>query len=227
MQKHCFEKAIINGTVGNLEKCPWCDFAMVMDLPPEENKIFVCQSAACGKHSCRLCKQESHIPLRCEEVEKKVQASFRLSVEEAMSEAFIRECPGCKAKGVSSRFFKGGADCNKMTCPKCNGWVCYVCGEQIPKKVGYKHFCDHPFDGKQKSCNKCTRCPLWSGSAQDLAKAEKKRILDAGLKVSQEYRSEHQGKEGFDENDLEVLRELKETSTGASGSRPAKNSRKR
>lgn len=197
---------------------------MVVDLSPEENKIFVCQREECGKESCRLCKEENHIPLRCHEVEKKDQMSFRKTVEEAMSDAYIRECPGCKSKGVSSRFFKGGADCNKMTCPKCKGWVCYECGKQIEKKVGYGHFCQHPLDVKQKSCDKCTKCSLWSGSAQDLAKAEKKRVLQAGQKASHSYRAEHAEDEL--EEDPDVLRELGKGEP-ASGSRPTKKARKR
>ena len=60
------EKADIDG----LEHCPFCPFATIMDTDPEQNKLFACQNPDCGKESCRLCKEISHIPLRCEEVEK-------------------------------------------------------------------------------------------------------------------------------------------------------------
>ena len=82
------EKAGLDG----LCKCPQCDFQASL---PESEMILKCPS--CEFESCRKCGEESHIPLRCEEVEKKTETSARLQVEEAMSQARIRLCPkGCK-----------------------------------------------------------------------------------------------------------------------------------
>jgi len=82
------EKAGLEG----LCKCPQCDFQASL---PESEMIFQCPS--CEFESCRKCGEESHIPLRCEEVEKKTETSARLQVEEAMTQARIRHCPkGCK-----------------------------------------------------------------------------------------------------------------------------------
>ena len=73
-------------------KCLHCDFQASL---PESAMIFQCPSSEF--ESCRKCGEESHIPLRCEEVEKKTETSARLQVEEAMSQARIRLCPkGCK-----------------------------------------------------------------------------------------------------------------------------------
>jgi hypothetical protein len=44
----------------------------------------------CGKETCRLCNDASHVPLRCAEVEKKGETATRLSVEEAMTQARLR-----------------------------------------------------------------------------------------------------------------------------------------
>jgi TRIAD3 protein (E3 ubiquitin-protein ligase RNF216) len=44
----------------------------------------------CGKETCRLCNEASHVPLRCAEVEKKGETATRLSVEEAMTQARLR-----------------------------------------------------------------------------------------------------------------------------------------
>jgi len=41
-----------------------------MGEPKEGNKVFTCLNPECGKESCRLCQEISHIPLRCEEVKK-------------------------------------------------------------------------------------------------------------------------------------------------------------
>jgi len=201
LEKASIEAAILQGTLVNIEKCPFCDFVMEMELSPEENKIFVCQAAGCGKESCRLCKEENHIPLKCQEVEKKSQVGHRLSVEENMTAALIRECPACKGKGIDSRFVKIDG-CNKMTCPKCKGWVCYMCNEMIQKQVGYGHFCQHPCD-PGKPCSKCSKCTLWSGDHKQLARAEQKRVEQAGLEADEAYRAEHANEEV--QGDLLVL----------------------
>jgi len=78
------EKAGLDG----LCKCPQCDFQASL---PESQMIFQCPS--CEFESCRKCGEEPHIPLRCEEVEKKTETSARLQVEEAMTKARIRYCP--------------------------------------------------------------------------------------------------------------------------------------
>jgi TRIAD3 protein (E3 ubiquitin-protein ligase RNF216) len=69
-------------------KCPQCDFQASL---PESEMVFQCPS--CEFESCRKCREESHIPLRCEEVERKTETSARLQVEEAMTKARIRYCP--------------------------------------------------------------------------------------------------------------------------------------
>jgi TRIAD3 protein (E3 ubiquitin-protein ligase RNF216) len=113
------EKAGLN----DICKCPKCDFQASL---AESEKVFQCPS--CAYESCRMCGEESHIPLRCEEVEKKTETSARLQIEEAMTQARIRHCPnGCK-----QGFYKVEG-CNKMTCPTCKTFICYVCRAEIKK----------------------------------------------------------------------------------------------
>ena len=107
----------------DLCKCPECDFQASL---PESEMVFQCPS--CAFESCRKCGEESHIPLRCEEVEKKTETSGRLQVEEAMTKARIRHCP----KGCKQGFYKTEG-CNKMTCPTCKTYICYVCRAEITK----------------------------------------------------------------------------------------------
>ena len=121
------EKADIDG----LEQCPFCNFANIMDTTPEENKVFVCQNPDCGKESCRLCKEISHIPLRCEEVEKDAETRKRTYIENKMTEALIRKCYKC------SKPFVKLDGCNKMTCPDCGAQMCYLCRQPVRD---YKHF---------------------------------------------------------------------------------------
>ena len=137
------EKADIEG----LEQCPFCPFATIMDTLPEQNKLFACQNPDCGKESCRLCKEFSHIPLRCEEVEKDAEVRKRTYIEKKMTEAMIRKCYKC------SKPFVKADGCNKMTCD-CGASMCYLCRQPVRD---YKHFF-----GQGGVAQAGQTCPLWS-----------------------------------------------------------------
>ncbi|KAH6673991.1 hypothetical protein F5X68DRAFT_41181 [Plectosphaerella plurivora] len=127
----------------DLERCPFCPFAA--EYPSiEEDKEFRCGSDKCGIVSCRLCKQETHVPKSCEEVSKEKGMSARRQIEEAMSAAMIRKCNKC-----STPFIKE-LGCNKMTCTRaaCGNVQCYVCS----KSCAYDHFDDVNRGGKKGNC---------------------------------------------------------------------------
>jgi hypothetical protein len=154
------EKANIEG----LCKCPKCEFSAIL---PETENIFFCPNVQCRFESCRFCGEESHIPLKCSEVEKKSDTDARKSVEEAMANARIRECPTCH-----KRFFKEEG-CNKMTCA-CGTKICYVCRAKIKD---YTHFCQQPHcNHKTATCNKC---PLYSNSVEEDKDAVRRAALRA------------------------------------------------
>jgi len=81
--------------IEGLASCPFCPFAALLP-PAEEDRVFECQNDKCLKASCRLCKQETHIPKTCEEVARENNGHVRHRIEEAMSEALIRRCNKCK-----------------------------------------------------------------------------------------------------------------------------------
>ncbi len=92
-QEHMLRAAGIE----NLETCPFCPFAA--EYPPVEvNKEFTCQNPDCEAVSCRLCRKGTHIPKTCEEVERENGPSARLTIEEAMSAAMIRNCNQCECR---------------------------------------------------------------------------------------------------------------------------------
>ncbi|PYI06766.1 hypothetical protein BO78DRAFT_110826 [Aspergillus sclerotiicarbonarius CBS 121057] len=122
------EKAGLEG----LEACPFCDFKAICP-PVEEDREFRCRNPECERVSCRLCQQESHIPKSCQEARKERGLPERHLVEEAMSEALIRNCPRCKVKIVKEY------GCNKMICSKCHCAMCYVCKKDISQEQ-YEHF---------------------------------------------------------------------------------------
>ncbi|XP_060533623.1 uncharacterized protein LOC132706356 [Cylas formicarius] len=111
----------------DLETCPFCDFA---SIPAPDDRLFRCFNPDCMKESCRMCKEMSHIPLRCEEVEKDEAVRARTYIENKMTEALIRECWKCKNKFIKEE------GCNKMTC-SCGASMCYICRQPVKD---YKHF---------------------------------------------------------------------------------------
>ncbi len=120
-----------------------------------------------------LCGEIGHIPLKCSEVEKKGQTETRLTVEEAMTAARLRECKKCKAKWVRLgdvfsksviwmwiRFFKIEG-CNKMTCA-CGAFICYMCRKVILLIDHFLVLIDI-FSGyfKRKIRSFLSNCTLW------------------------------------------------------------------
>ncbi|CAK7222439.1 hypothetical protein SBRCBS47491_004864 [Sporothrix bragantina] len=129
--------------IENLETCPFCPFAAEY-VPVEENKEFVCHNPECEAVSCRLCRKETHIPKTCAEVERENGPSVRLTIEEAMSAAMIRNCNKCGTPFIKDH------GCNKMTCSRagCGNVQCYVCH----KSCEYSHFDDTTRGGKKGNC---------------------------------------------------------------------------
>ena len=159
------EKAGLN----DLCTCPKCGFQAVL---PTEQRVFACPVDDCQFESCRECGEASHIPLRCEEVEKESETKGRLTVEEAITAAKIRKCPKCKKGFVKSD------GCNKIRCA-CGEYVCYICRSSIK---GYDHFCQTPHCQHQS----CKKCPLWTNAEQD----DERAMREAGLKAAAQVESE-------------------------------------
>mmetsp|Transcript_22359 Transcript_22359/g.29784 ORF Transcript_22359/g.29784 Transcript_22359/m.29784 type:complete len:226 (+) Transcript_22359:252-929(+) len=155
--------------------------------------IYHCPS--CQYESCRKCGEKPHIPLKCSEVEKENETQGRKTVEEAMTAARIRICPKPSCK---KSFFKVEG-CNKMTCV-CGIHVCYVCRSEIPKSVGYKHFCQKP----HCKHDTCKTCPLYSNAKED----DERAMREAGLEAAKEVqkRSLHGSSSINDHNDTTLDR---------------------
>ncbi|KAH9326081.1 hypothetical protein KI387_006259, partial [Taxus chinensis] len=138
------ERARLEGLV----YCPFCNFPCEVD---EGVRVLECPNSKCSKASCIQCKEPSHIPLRCEEVEKKSETALRRKIEEVMTKAVIRVCNTCKAELVKTD------GCNKVTC-RCGITMCYICRQTIQKD--YTHFCQHARE-PGKPCQRCKKCGLW------------------------------------------------------------------
>lgn len=132
---------IAKASIDGLEECPFCEFKAICP-PIEQHKEFKCMNPECEQTSCRLCREETHIPQSCKEARRTRGISERRMVEEAMTATLIRNCPKCKLSIVKND------GCNKLTCI-CGTFICDVCKKDI-SAVGYKHF--EAGGG---------RCPIW------------------------------------------------------------------
>ncbi|MCJ1353893.1 MAG: hypothetical protein MMC33_003880 [Icmadophila ericetorum] len=193
------QAALRNANVEGLEKCPFCDFAAIYP-PVEVNKEFRCEAPECGRISCRLCKQDSHIPLTCEQYKKEQGVDERHVLEEAMTDALLRKCPRCKIP-----ILKDGG-CNKLICSQCKCYVCDYCGKDISSE-GYSHFRNIPGD---------TGCP----PNDDTETRNANRVKEAEKQAMAKVRAENPG---LSEEDLkikfskEVLATERTAATGAHG----------
>ena len=167
--------------------CPFCPFGAEMETTPEEDKLFRCQNPDCMKLSCRLCQKESHIPLTCKEADRDGVIALQHRVEEAMTEALLRQCPKCQR-----RFLKEDG-CNKMIC-SCGTMICYICRKVIK---GYDHFNSNT-NRTDTHMQQTGNCPLWDDSkAKDAA-----LVVQAAEEIAQELKNEV--------DDAFVLKQLEE-----------------
>lgn len=98
------ERDIREANIPDLASCPFCNFHTVIEASFKKEPLFTCLNVedGCGKVSCRKCGKEDHSPRTCKEERKRTEGA-RQRVEEAMSGALIRRCPGCK-RGIVSNF---------------------------------------------------------------------------------------------------------------------------
>ncbi|KAL8912545.1 MAG: hypothetical protein Q9171_002486 [Xanthocarpia ochracea] len=170
-QQTCLREA----NLSNLEECPFCDFAA--ECPPVEvDKEFRCGNTECQRVSCRKCKVATHIPMSCEEFKKENGLTERHQIEEARTQALIRQCPQCKKTIMKD------SGCNKMTC-SCGACICDYCGKDITKEM-YGHFRDGPTAVRVPGLR--GKCPThdddYTRNQQNMDKAEK----DAQEKIRKE-----------------------------------------
>ncbi|MCO5567971.1 hypothetical protein L7F22_021667 [Adiantum nelumboides] len=161
----CIARARLQGLV----YCPFCNSPCELD---EGIHVLKCPEQSCLKESCVKCREPSHVPLRCEEVEKPSDTRHRNQIEEAMTKSILRQCTSCKAELIKED------GCNKITC-RCGQTMCYLCRKAINN---YQHFCSHVRD-PGKECNVCKLCGLWDKEDSDaVALAAKKAELEIRAK---------------------------------------------
>ncbi|KAL8891912.1 MAG: hypothetical protein Q9205_000703 [Flavoplaca limonia] len=176
-QQTCLREA----NVPNLEECPFCDFAA--ECPPVEvDKEFRCGNPECQKVSCRKCKVATHIPLSCEEFKKENGLTERHQIEEARTQALLRQCSRCKKTIMK----EGG--CNKLAC-SCGAYICDYCGKDITTQL-YGHFSDSPNSLRIPGLRKCpTYDDDYTRNKKNMDQAEKEaqdRVRRENPNISEE-----------------------------------------
>ncbi|KNC99495.1 uncharacterized protein SPPG_04890 [Spizellomyces punctatus DAOM BR117] len=168
--KLCQEVDLERAGIPDFHSCPFCPFGAIVSTNVEEDKLFYCRNEECMAVSCRKCNRRNHAPLTCEESKSEDVLDVKHQIEEAMTEALLRECHSCKKK-----FYKEEG-CNKMTCT-CGAVMCYVCRQPVRD---YTHFRDGVVPGTPGA-----KCPLFENTitrnAEDVQRAGQEAILTAKL----------------------------------------------
>ncbi|KAI8819262.1 uncharacterized protein EV422DRAFT_123217 [Fimicolochytrium jonesii] len=162
----CQEKEVEMAQLSGFESCPFCPFGAILTTHPDVDKLFHCANTTCMIVSCRKCRRKNHIPLSCEEAQKENVLDAKHAIEEAMTQALLRECPKCKNK-----FYKEEG-CNKMTC-SCGQQMCYICRQPVK---GYDHFLDKTMNPRG---NKANTCVLWDDTNKRNVEDVKKALKEA------------------------------------------------
>ncbi len=89
-----------------------------------KSRIFITYLNNIHIQKLRQCKESSHVPLRCDEVESSEEVRMRTWIEKRVSEAVIRVCYKC-----NKRFIKADG-CNNIKCV-CGSHMCYICRKPI------------------------------------------------------------------------------------------------
>jgi hypothetical protein len=106
--------------IDNLYECPFCPNRVVIDDDIIEMSTFFCMDG-CKRYSCMKCKRTAH--------EGPCEIEERHQQEERATQDFLITCCGLP-------FFRGDA-CNKVSCPQCKKYYCWICKQQI---YNYDHF---------------------------------------------------------------------------------------
>ncbi|OTA94345.1 hypothetical protein M434DRAFT_42138, partial [Hypoxylon sp. CO27-5] len=89
-------------------------------IPTETKKRRIGKCPACGKNTCKACREKSHWGPCNKSTLQEAQVTEELFLQLAASKGWKR-CPNC-LKVIS----KAGG-CNHVAC-QCGQWMCYACG---------------------------------------------------------------------------------------------------
>ena len=156
------------GICDNYLICPLCcKWGCIFEIPVGAEKYsFYIKCAACNKEWCTLCKRGAHASRSCYELaltdleKTNVEVIMRVidkMIQDIATRALTHCCSICGCSYIKDE------GCNLMTCPKCNGMSCFICGMKLYYKGDTKYW---HFKGHDKSDHNAS-CPLWNNHAGD------------------------------------------------------------
>lgn len=147
--------------------CPLCcKWGCIFEPPTGAagRLAFYITCGQCNKQWCTLCKREGHGAQSCyelhfttnETLEKRTQIIDTM-LQDITTRVLTHCCSICGCTYIKEE------GCNLMTCPKCNGMSCYICGMKlyIKNNTKYWHFTGHDLADRD------AYCPLWNNIAGD------------------------------------------------------------
>ena len=156
------------GICDNYLICPLCcKWGCIFEVPVGAEKCpFYIQCAACNKEWCTLCKRGAHAARSCYELaftetELADITGMARVIDKMIQDIATRALTHCC--GICGCSYVKEEGCNLMTCPKCNGMSCFICGMKLYYKGDTKYW---HFTGHDKA-DRDARCPLWNNYAGD------------------------------------------------------------
>jgi len=148
--------------------CPLCtSWGCIFEIPNGGEKYpFYINCAVCKQDWCTLCKRKSHAARHCynltfTDTEQNNKDLMIQSIDKMIQDIATRALTHCC--GICGCSYIKEEGCNLMTCPKCNGMSCYICGIKLYYKGTnkYWHFSGH------ENADINAICPLWNNIAGD------------------------------------------------------------
>ena len=178
------------GVCDNYLICPLCcRWGCIYDAPAGAGgrHAFYIPCGKCGAQWCTLCKRGAHDARSCYNLQfsaEDSQAGGKERVIDKMLQDIVTRtlthcCSICGCTYIKEE------GCNLMTCPKCNGMSCYICGMKLYYKgnTKYWHFTGHDLPDRDATC------PLWNNRAGD-GKSTNRGNMEYNLrKVEMEFNS--------------------------------------
>ena len=156
------------GICDNYLICPLCcKWGCIFEVPVGAEKYpFYIRCATCKKEWCTLCKRSAHAARSCYELaftetELADMTGMGRVVDKMIQDIATRALTHCC--GICGCSYVKEEGCNLMTCPKCNGMSCFICGMKLYYKGDTKYW---HFTGHDKA-DRDARCPLWNNYAGD------------------------------------------------------------
>ncbi len=163
----CCEIIKLASICDNYLICPLCcKWGCIFDAPPGvgNRHAFYIPCGKCGEQWCTLCKRKSHGNQSCYELhftDNENQDARTKTIDKLLQDITTRVLTHCCTICGCTYIKEEG--CNLMTCPKCNGMSCYICGMKLYMKnnTKYWHFTGHDLSDRNANC------PLWNNTAGD------------------------------------------------------------